>query len=231
MAGIFGLFDFAIEPKPFVQVKQRKGAALFFQILIQNFWKLIELNLVFLLYCIPVVTIPAAYSAMICVLRDMTNQKPYFLWIDFWQAFKHNFTQSLCFGMIMSVLITAGYLGLFDHFSERWDAYFILIGGMICTLVLILCLMCIYIPIMIVSVKQPLIRIIQNAFRLAFISLLRNLLVLALNIIITFVLILFFPYSLLFVLLLYFSTTGLVVSFIVWPVIMKYVIVEKIAVL
>lgn len=227
MAGIFGLFDFSKEPKdPFVSEKERKGAPLLFHILMQNFWKLVELNIVFLLYCLPVVTIPAAYSAMMCVLRDMTNHKPFRLWIDFWMAFKRNFTQSLLWGLLVSLLIAAGYFGISYDAFERWDAYFILLGGLACTVVLILGLMCLYVPILIVSVKQPLIIIVQNAFRLALIALFRNLMLIAANLFITIVVFLLFPYSLIFVALLYFSITGLFICFVVWPVIMKYVIVE-----
>jgi len=66
---------------------------------IQRFWflfgshfpKLILLNLLYLVCCIPVFTIPAATAGMTKVLMKLWREGNCFLWADFWEEFKTDF--------------------------------------------------------------------------------------------------------------------------------------------
>jgi uncharacterized membrane protein YesL len=69
--------------------------ARFFEIFFDKYWKLWELNLLFILFCIPIFTIPTACIAMSSVVGKFADWKPVFLFEDFVDAFKENFKKGL----------------------------------------------------------------------------------------------------------------------------------------
>ena len=73
---------------------------LFFQIIGRRFWDLILLNLLYILFCIPIVTIGPATAAMTKILRNYARQEHAFLWADFIETFKANWKQAAIFGAI-----------------------------------------------------------------------------------------------------------------------------------
>lgn len=102
MAGIFGLFDYT---KPGKGVKKggssdKSALFLYFEIFGRKFWDLIKLNLLFALFCLPVITIGPALAARSYILREFVKEKPVFLWSDFKDCFLSNFRQSLPVGLI-----------------------------------------------------------------------------------------------------------------------------------
>ncbi len=102
MAGFFGLFDYT---KPGKGVKKTQGAEksslfLYFEILGRKFWDLIKLNLIFMLFCLPVITIGPALAARSYILREFVKEKPVFLWSDFKDKFLENFKQTLPVGLL-----------------------------------------------------------------------------------------------------------------------------------
>ena len=99
--GFLGLGNYA---KPGKGVRKdepkKKRFFLFFELYFRKFVKLVELNLLYLLFCIPVITIGPATAAMTKITRCYTLEKPVFLFSDFWDAFKENFKQGLAVGLI-----------------------------------------------------------------------------------------------------------------------------------
>ena len=89
MAGFFGLFDYT-KPGKGVDKNgpQKKRFFHFFELYFRKFWKLITLNLIYILFCIPIVTIGPATAAMTYILKNYTMERPVFLWSDFLEAFK-----------------------------------------------------------------------------------------------------------------------------------------------
>lgn len=79
--------------------------ALFFS----YFWKLVGANLLFVLFSIPVVTIPAALCAMnrVCIL--IYRKGHCFLWMDFWQEFKRSLWRSFLPGVLFAGIVFLGY--------------------------------------------------------------------------------------------------------------------------
>ena len=227
MAGLFGLFDFTKEGRGVSKDDPPlKGVLLFFSIFVLNFWKLMLLNLLFLLFCIPIVSIPAALSGMMCVLRNMVDEKLVFVWRDFWVGLKGNFVQSLLYGILIAVVGVLVYIDVFILFANRGNLLIFISGGLIVFVCFVFSLMNYYVPLMIISVKLRLLDILNNAFRLTFIAFLRNLLIFSILSILTAAMILFFPATIILVVLLYFSTTGLIICFSSWPILKKYVITE-----
>lgn len=67
-----------------------------------------QLNLLWLLFCLPVITIFPATVAMYCVIRQWVLHKDYSVFRSFFGFFKENFKQSFILGMIWTV-----FAGLF----------------------------------------------------------------------------------------------------------------------
>jgi len=76
-----------------------KGFKRFLFIFYHHFWRLITLNLLFLAFCIPVITIPAAICGANRVLIMLVREGNCSLWQDFIGEFKSSFFKSLPFGI------------------------------------------------------------------------------------------------------------------------------------
>ena len=58
----------------------KRGISLFFQLFIMRFWDILKLNIIFILYCIPIVTIAPAFSAMSSITMSMIRNKQTYLY-------------------------------------------------------------------------------------------------------------------------------------------------------
>lgn len=110
MAGMFGLFDYTKPGKGVKKTNASDKTAFFtyFEILGRKFFDLVKLNLIFMLFCIPIATVGPALAARSYILREFVKGKPVFLWSDFKDCFLSNFRQSLPVGLLhlfVSVLL------------------------------------------------------------------------------------------------------------------------------
>lgn len=81
-----------------------RGAARVFFLAYTHFAKLVGLNLLFLLFCLPVITIPAALSGMnrVCIL--LVREGTACVWSDFIREFRSSFLKSLPLGLLCAFL-------------------------------------------------------------------------------------------------------------------------------
>ena len=101
------------EPPP------EKGVRLFFFVLHTHFWELVKLNLLFLAFCIPIVTIPAALCAVNRVIINLIEKGNSFLWSDFFTEFKGSIFKSLPFGVLYVFLIFDSFLATSMSITEN----------------------------------------------------------------------------------------------------------------
>ena len=80
-----------------------KGAGRFIFLLTTHFGRLVGLNLLFVLFCLPVLTIPAAFCGMNRVLVGLVREGTCYLWSDFIGEFRESFLKSLPFGLVFAV--------------------------------------------------------------------------------------------------------------------------------
>lgn len=110
------------------------GAARYAVILATNFWKLVGLNLLFVAFSLPVITMPAALCAANRVCMLLIRNGYCFLWQDFIEEFKGSFRRSLLPAVLFVVLIFFGYyamsLGLTNGGLPLWSTIFWMIGIM-----------------------------------------------------------------------------------------------------
>ena len=91
------------EPPP------ERGWKRFFFVLGTHFWKMVTLNLLFLLFCIPVITIPAAFCGMNRVLIKLYREGNCFVWTEFYKEFRANIWKALPFGLLGGIALFASY--------------------------------------------------------------------------------------------------------------------------
>ena len=67
---------------------QKKTIFRFFDSFANKFWVLIEINFIYVLFCLPIVTFGPATAAMTKLMRNIYLEKPQFIFHDFFKAFK-----------------------------------------------------------------------------------------------------------------------------------------------
>lgn len=90
----------------------RTGAKRYFFLLSTHFGKLIGANLLFLLFSVPIVTMPAAKCAMNRVLIKLVRDGNCFLWDEFWKEFRSQLLRSLPVGILFAALLGLSYYSL-----------------------------------------------------------------------------------------------------------------------
>lgn len=215
---------------------KKKSFFAFFELYFRYWWRLVKLNVLTFIFCIPVVTIGPAIAGMTRVLKNYTLDKSAFIFHDFWKGFSQNWKQSLPIGLL-DVLFTVSAITAFQVYPQMAEAAEAAGGSgtlynVLCVLsisfALTLLMMNFYIMPMIVATNLSLKDIIKNSFYLTCVGLKKNiftLLIVAL-IVVMFVL-LFFTDSvsgLALIPLWAISFTGFVIMYNSYPLIQKYVI-------
>ena len=74
-----------------------------------HFWKLLRVNLLFVLFSLPLLTLPAALTALdrVCVL--IYKDGNVFLWDEFFREFKRSLARTILPGLCFAVLLYSGY--------------------------------------------------------------------------------------------------------------------------
>ncbi len=222
----FGLFNYS-KPGPGVDkdAPKKKRFFLFFELYFRKFWKLVQLNLLFIVCCIPIVTIGPAICGMTYVLRNFANEKPTFLLSDFWDAFKSNWKQGFGLWLIFTLVSIVAGVAFFWYFVNSSTSLIMLIPFALCILLcLTLLFMQFYVYLMAVTVELKLKHILKNSLIFAFLGLKTNLITAFFVLLIVIPCALFFPLTLPIILLLTFSTVGFIAVFNSYPYLVKYII-------
>lgn len=247
LAGFFGFFDFTKEgPGVSKDTPQKKRFFQFFELYFRKLSKLVSVNLLFLLFCLPAIflatfflptgsilfylTIPLCLvgppmAGMTYVVRNLAREQPVFMFSDFWDSLKSNFKQSLAYGIIFSVIFTLLIFALLSYIGllGRGLIYYALLGLTLAAALLFSFMNC-YIYLQIVTVNLNIRGIISNAFRFAVLGFKTNILTVLFCGILVFLTLWFFPYTLLFLVPLGFSTISMITCFNSYQYLEKYVI-------
>lgn len=222
----FGLFNYS-KPGPGVDknAPKKKRFFLFFELYFRKFWKLIQLNLLFLVCCIPIVTIGPAICGMIYVLRNYANEKPTFLLSDFLDAFKSNWKQGFALWLLFTIISVVAGISFFWYFVNSATSWAMLIPYALCILFcLIFLFVQFYAYLMAITVELKLRYILKNCLIFAFLGVKTNIITAFFVLLIAIPTALFFPLTVPIIALLAFSTIGFITVFNSYPYIVKYII-------
>ena len=181
-------------------------------VIITYFWELVTLNLLFMIFCIPLVTIPAALCGMNRVLILLVRGGNCRLWNEFVKEFKANFFKSLPFGLLFAVLLFMSYYALSISISlsnsSSLDVFSGAIGLFILGLVL---LFSSYVFVLLPSLALKNRHIAKNAFILMLSEWQTNLVIIGSIAVMAFVIVALLPYTLILLAFVGFSLSQLIV--------------------
>lgn len=236
MAGFFGLFNYEKEgPGISKDAPKKKTFIVFFETFFRNFWKFININLVYLIVSLPVITNGLAAAGITNVTRNIARDKHSFGISDFFETIKKNWKQALPAGIINTLIyIILGFDIYFFYFGSEGAMATVGLGISLC-ITFIFTVMQYYIWTLMITFNFKLKQIYKNSFKFVFINMKMNLLcffsvllIYAVNIAVLFLLkSRFFPVLLLelfLYIILFPSFRYLLVQYCVFPSIKKYII-------
>lgn len=167
--------------------QEKKGIFKFFEVYGRHMWKLMELNLLYFVFCIPLtlmvilmlmtsnpiwlllaipsVLIGPATAAMTKVCRNYSQERNAFLLHDFWDSFKKNFKQGTIMGAI-DIIFAIGFMvgiPMYKYWAEQNSMIYI--PFVICiSCLIVFFMMHFYIYLMISSTNLNMKQIIKNSF-------------------------------------------------------------------
>ncbi|HCW53043.1 MAG TPA: hypothetical protein DG753_04725 [Clostridium sp.] len=148
---------------------KKTGIPLFVEIFIREFTTLLKLNFIFLIYCIPIITIGPAIAGMTNVTLKMVRDEPSDYIYDFKEGFKKNFKQGLVLGTIgVLTAIIIGCAFLF-YLQLKGIAFYSMMFVVISAGILFYMGFMYMFP-MAVSINLTIRAIIKNSFILAIVS-------------------------------------------------------------
>lgn len=198
---------------------------LFFQIFFRKFWNLIIINLLYFLFCLPVVTIGPATAGLTKLMRNYAREEHAFIWGDFIETFKKNFKQAFIYSVLDLFVVAFLVLDFMAvaNISNR-------VMSVLCLAAILLSFtvwtfMRFYIYNMMVTFRLTFKQLIKNAFIFCWAGFFRNLFVFIIIAALTiFIVYLNYIYQLLVFALIYFSLVFFLINFMVNPLIKKYMI-------
>jgi uncharacterized membrane protein YesL len=225
---IFGFFDYNKSGKGIAKNEPlKKPFFKFCELFARKFWKLFFINLIYVLFCLPVVTFGPATVAMSQVMRKFTLEQPIFIFDEFWRSFKRNFKQGFIIGIFDTIFILVFVYSYFtyDAIAAQSDEFFPLafISVMVATGAFIL-MMHFYIYPQIACLSLSLKQIIRNSMILTVYGIGRSFVTLFFTLLISAVVFIFFPISLLFLPFVPFAWLNFLMVFNAYPVITKHII-------
>ena len=149
---------------------KKKGFARYFEILWREFFPLLKLNLLFIISCLPIVTIPAALTAMNRITVTMVRDRNYFMLSDYWDAFKRDFFRSLLAGVLVLVLVLLFSLSIWFYYmlGQAGSKFFMLFVGVSVALMIMVLGSAMYFFPMLAMVELPTGKLMRNSIIMFF---------------------------------------------------------------
>lgn len=228
---------------------QKKRFFLFFEIYFRKFWKICQLNLLYILFFLPaavgayhflsggnavlsallalitLVLYGPATAGLSYVLRNFAREEHAFIWSDFKDNLKSNFKQSAIYGTCFLIITVMMSISAYFYYLNSASNKILLAPMILClACLLILCFMDFYMYTMIVTFRLTLRQMLKNAFIFSIVGVFSNLLTFLITGVITVLCVLFFPISLILVIPIVPATTRFIIAFNTYPKIQKYMI-------
>lgn len=150
---------------------RKKPFKRFCELFVSKFWNYFQINLIYFLFCLPIVTIGPATAAMTAIMRNFYLEKPQFIFHDFKREFKKNFKQAFPIGLLDIAAVALGVFSILVYSqSPEMDTtgkvfYVISLVG-----VALVIMMSFYIYPQIVALDLKLGAIVRNSLLLVFLN-------------------------------------------------------------
>ena len=137
----------------------------------QEVFPLIKANLCFLLFCLPVITIPAAFCAMHGVCTDGIRGTRGAIFQSFWRTVRETFLQAWAVMLPLGGCFALSAVGAGVYFTQRPWGTLSLLPGLLLSSIALICLMALpYALTMLARMKLTLRQSLKNAVLLVFLN-------------------------------------------------------------
>lgn len=197
----------------------------FFILAYECFWRLVFSNLLFLLFALPIVTIPASFAGLLNAVFPLAEDKPGSIWENFKKGFISCFWRAELLGLLAFIGLAIGGTAVYYYFElskTTWLGMFPLALALGC--VLLFCMACNSAFTMLVKVKLTWKGILKNALLFSLSLLGRNLIALGAELCLLLFTVLLFPGGILYGLFMGFSFTAFVNCYLYVLPIQRYVL-------
>ncbi len=152
----------------------------FWELFANKFWDFFKLNMIYVLFCLPVVTFGPATAALTSMMRNIYLERPQFVWHDFVKSFKENFKRSFFVGLLDIAVAAVGVI-TFIAYNRQTDPDTALKAAYVMSIVVqvLFFLMNFYIYPQIAALDLKLGDVFQNAMIMVFVNLPGELITLA----------------------------------------------------
>lgn len=130
----------------------------------QSLWDILKLNFMWIIFCIPIVTIGGSTIAAFSVLLRISEDQEGNVIKDFWKAFKENWKQGILIGLLPPICFEAVFLDFQLYNAVENGGLGILIVGCFSAYIFIFCL--IYVFPLLARYDNTVINSIKNSFRI-----------------------------------------------------------------
>jgi len=227
--GFLGMGNYA-KPGPGISknAPRKKRFFLFWELLFRKFGKLVWLNILYILCCIPLVTIGPATAGFTYVLRNFAREEHAFVTSDFFEhGFKKNWKQALVIslidGLVIFLLVNTIYF-YFQQMKQDSNLLYPIALGISLVVCYIFLSMNYFVYILMVTMDLKIRHLIKNSFILGVLSLKTSFLTTLFLALTALILFLFFPITMIIILVIGFSFMGFIIVFNSYPYVQKYVI-------
>lgn len=206
---------------------KKKPFFLFWEIFGNKFWKFFQINLIFTLFCLPVVTIGPALAAMTQVMRKFVIGEPIFVFHEFKEAFKKNFKQSFGVGVvdiILAVILIYNINFYIEAIESGQSGQNQIMLALSLAFGFIIYMMHFYIYPQIVALNLKIPQIIKNSFLLMILGIKRSFAGFFATAAIVVIMALGYPYSLVMLPLVPAAWMCFITTFCAYPVIQKHIV-------
>lgn len=166
LGGFFNRWYYGNEHKPDLKEEDipKGGIARFFDVLKTHFWKLVQLNILLVVFSIPVITIGPALAGFNYVLRNYSLGRPVWVWSDFKDGALKNLKDSFIVSIINAVAAIVLYINFRFYSTVKLAVISVLARYLILTISFVFTLMNIYIFPLLVTYQLRIRDVYKNAF-------------------------------------------------------------------
>lgn len=209
--------------------RKHSGITTYFHLLLVDFWGFAQLNMIYIISCIPIISIGSATIAFHKLCCKLIRGEHVFIYSDYWDEFKKNFKIGIFLGLMIIIvifdllIITTNLISYnYNNLSFSFTIY--------CTLsilfIFLLTNFTIYLVTLFANIELGILLSIKNAFILSIVGGYNSLFITIFNLFIFIISLMFFPYSFIIFFFLGFYFLFFTNCFFAWPIIDKYVVIN-----
>lgn len=205
-----------------------KGLRRLGQVLLENWWELIGLNLLFFFSCIFLITIPAALTALTMVCVALLNGEYVSIPAAFWKGFRGSFLRNTAAGLLWAAALGVTGWGVRFYGNAMAENGLLAAPAMVLLILFLLVLMSGFSLFQMAAFSElKVLQMVKNALLLTLVHPGRHLLVLLVLAVLTAAYFLCFPYSTVALTAIALSAFWLFACNRLWPLTQKYVFPEE----